>query len=91
MFSMTLESDHEKIAREGRFSVEEFDSLLRKICLDTNFKESSPGHYYLDESSDELGRMLVLDVKFEKLGYIIPNLKTWLTYSEEEGEVNQLA
>lgn len=90
MFSMTIESDHEKIKQDGRFSVEEFDSLVRNICLDTKFQERSPGHYYLDDSLDELGRMLVLDTKFEKVGYIVPNLKKWITYSEEEGEVDQL-
>ncbi len=90
MFCMIIESDHDKILRDGRFTISEFDSLLRGICLDTKFQEYSPGHYFLDDSLDELGRMLVLEVKFEKLGYIIPNLKKWTTYSEEEGEVNQL-
>ena len=91
MFSMTIESDHDKLTREGLYSTEEFDSLVRKLCLDTDFRESSPGHYVLDESADELGRMLVLDVKFDKIGYIIPNLKTWFTVSDEEGTVDQLA
>jgi hypothetical protein len=91
MFTMTIESNHDKLTRDGIYSVEEFDALLRKICLDTDFKESSPGHYVLDDSADELGRMLVLDVKFDKLGYIVPNLKTWLTESDDEGTVDQLA
>lgn len=91
MFSMTIESDHNKIKQDGRFSIDEFDTLIRNICLDTNFYENAPGHYYLDEKEDELGSMLVLDAKFDVLGYIVPNLKTWITYSEEEGEVDQLA
>ena len=91
MFNMLTESDHDKISKDNRFSVEEFDCLLRDICLDTNFKEDSPGHFSLDDSFDELGRMLVLEVKFDKIGFIIPNLKKWITYSDEEGEVNQLA
>ena len=89
MFKMIIESDPVALKRNG-LDANEFDSFLRDICLDTKFKESSPNHYYLEEDYDELGRMLVLDVKFEKIGYIIPNLKTWLTYSDEEGEVDQL-
>ena len=88
---MIIESDHEIINKDNRFSVETFDSLLREICLDTNFIEDSPGHYSLEDSFDELGKMLVLEVKFEKIGFIIPYLKKGVTYSDEEGEVNQLA
>ena len=88
---MTIESDHEKLAKDGKLTPQEFDDLLRILCLDTWFKESSPGHYYLNEEDDELGCMLVLDVKFDKLGFIIPYLKKWVTYSDEEGEVDQLA
>ena len=29
--------------------------------------------------------------KFDKLGYIVPNLSTWITYDEEDGEVDHLA
>lgn len=91
MFKMVIESDHEKLKKDGKLSPQEFDNLLRILCLDTGFKESSSGHYYLDEEEDELGCMLVLDVKFDKLGFIVPYLKTWVTYSDEEGMVDQLA
>ncbi len=71
-FSMIIESDHDMILREGKYKVDEFDSLLRSVILDTNFTEIKPGHYYLDAKYYPLGRMLVLDAKFDKLG-IIPN------------------
>ena len=46
MFTITIESDHEKIKRDGLFSTDEFDTLIKNICLDTEFQESSPGHYF---------------------------------------------
>lgn len=89
MFRMTVEGSPDKITNAG-LHIEDFNSILRAICLDTDFKESTPNHYYLEEKYDELGRMLVLEAKFRKLGYIIPNLSKWLTYSDEEGEVDEL-
>lgn len=91
MFRMILESNHEKLEKEGIYTPEQFDALLRQMWLDVNFKEESKDHYILEDSFDELGEMLVLDTIFDKLGFIIPNLKTWITYSDYEGEVDQLS
>ncbi len=88
---MILESDHEKLEKEGIYTPEQFDALLRQMCLDVNFKEESRDHYILEDSFDELGEMLVLDIIFDKLGFIAPNLKTWITYSDYEGKVDQLS
>jgi len=91
MFKMLIQSDSEKIKREGKYNIKEFNSILRNACLDSEFKESSPGHYYLPEGSNELGAMFLLEVQFRNLGYIIPNLSKWITWSDREGEVNELA
>lgn len=90
MFRMLVESNPYKLTDNG-MNIDEFNSLLRNICLDTDFKESSPNHYYLEDSNEAIGRMLVLEAKFRKLGYIIPNLSKWVTYSDEEGEVDELS
>lgn len=90
MFQMIIKSNPETLLENG-LNEKEFNATLRAICLDTNFKESSPNHYYLEDDYDELGRMFVLEAKFRKLGYIIPNLSKWVTYSDEEGEVDELS
>lgn len=90
MFQMLIESSPQKILKNG-LKIDEFNKTLRDLCLNTNFKESSPNHYYLEDQYDELGRMFVLEAKFRKLGYIIPNLAKWTTYSDEEGEVDELS
>lgn len=90
MFTMIIESDPEKLKRNG-MDVDEFNKLLKIICWGTGFVEDSPNHYHLDENEDEIGAMVVLMAKFDKLGYIIPNLSTWITYCEEDGEIDHLA
>ena len=89
MFTMKLESDPKRIMADGRYTVEEFDAMLRQICLETRFKEKAPGEYYLDDEEDELGRMIVLTARFD-IKHIEPFLKKWLTHSDYEGRVNQL-
>lgn len=89
-FTMIIESDPEKLKRNG-MDVDEFNELLKIICYGTGFIEDSPNHYHLDENEDEIGAMVVLMAKFDKLGYIVPNLSTWITYDEEDGEVDHLA
>ena len=89
MFTMTLLCDPKKVLKDGRYSVEEFNTLLREICLETRFKEKAPGNYYLEETEDELGRMIVLATKIDKIkGEML--LKKWVTHSDYEGRVNQL-
>lgn len=82
MFKMIVKAKQE-------YSSQDNIELIRQICLETNFKESSPCHYYLDNQYDELGRMIVLEAKFQKHN-IIPILNEWKTFSDEEGEVNEL-
>ena len=89
MFQMIMESDSISLLKNG-LDEKKFNSTLRAICLDTNFKESSPNHYYLEEEYDELDRMIILKIKFDKLGYIIPNLSKWITCSDEYGELNRI-
>ena len=92
-FEMIIKSDHEKITKEGKFSVEEFDDLLRWICLDSGFKERVPGRYYYDKYGEKdypIGAMVVLKAKFKKLGYIVPNLLKWITYDRQEGILDEL-
>ena len=43
MFTMILKSDPVKIKKDGRFTTEEFDALLRRLCLETGFKERQRG------------------------------------------------
>lgn len=90
MFKMVIESNHEKLQNEGLYNIEQFDKTIRDICLETNFTETSPNHYTLSDKYDEIGRMMVLNARFKVAKCVIPNLKTWLTYSDEEGEVNWL-
>lgn len=90
MFRMIIESDHEKLKREGRYDPSKFDLELRKICLETHFEETSPSHYVLGSEYDEIGRMMVLNARLETAGCVLSNLKTWVTFSDDEGEVNWL-
>lgn len=90
MFTMIVESDPEKLKKNG-MDVDKFNELLKIICYGTGFIEDSPNHYHLDKNEDEIGAMIVLTAKFDKLGYIIPNLSIWITYSDEDGEVNHLS
>lgn len=46
---------------------------------------------WLKAKQNRIGRMFVLEAKFRKLGYIIPNLSKWVTYSDEEGEVDEIS
>ncbi|MCR5670145.1 MAG: hypothetical protein K6G10_04000 [Butyrivibrio sp.] len=91
MFRMIIESDHEKLMREGKYSPEAFDTLVRDICLDTKFIEESKNIYTFGNENAALGRMIVLKAKFYKLGDIVPNLLKWTTFWEDEGEVDELA
>ena len=90
MFRMIIESDPQKVKQSG-MAIDEFNNLLRAMCLESYFRESSPNHYILDAKHDEVGSMLVLSVRFDIAGFIIPNLSKWITYSDEEGEVDQLS
>ena len=90
MFRMIIESDHEKLKREGRYLPEAFDAKVRELCLDTNFIEESAGIFTFGDEAAALGRMVVLKAKFYKLGYIVPNLSKWTTFWEDEGEVDEL-
>ncbi len=82
-FRMTIEGDPEKVNRTN-FSIDEFNRIIKNICLDTGFMEElEPNHYYLDDKTGDIGRMFVLESKFQRLGYIIPNLAKWITYAEE--------
>ena len=89
MFTMTIYGDPKKIVKDGRYTIDEFNVLLRRICTETHFKEKSSGEYYLDEQEDELGRMIVLATKIDKLN-IEGLLKKWTTCSDYEGRVDQL-
>ena len=82
---MIVESDPEKLKKNG-MDVDKFNELLKIICYGTGFIEDSPNHYHLDENEDEIGAMVVLMAKFDKLGYIVPNSSRWTTYCEEDGE-----
>ena len=90
MFTMTLKSDPAKIEKDGRFTAEELNALLRRLCLETGFKESAPGKYYLDDCEDELGRMVVLFARMDKNKYVVPLLSEWISCSDDEGSENLL-
>lgn len=90
MFTMKIESDHDKIQKEAKYTPEEFDALIRKICVETRFTEIGPGVFTFDDEDAALGRMIVLRAKFDKLG-IISNLSKWTTFYDDEGELNELA
>ena len=89
MFTMTIHGDPKKIAKDGRYTINEYNALIRQICTETRFQEKSFGEYYLDEQEDELGRMIVLATKIDKLN-IEGLLKIWTTRSDYEGKINQL-
>ena len=86
----TMKGDPEKVLKDGRYTVEEFDALLRRICLETRFKEKFPGEYYLEDSEDEIGRMMVLFTKIDKYDTIVPLLSKWMSHSDDDGNENLL-
>ncbi len=90
MFRMLIKPNYEKIKSDKTLSADGFDEVLRDICLSSGFREKTPGEYYLDEGEDEMGRMIVLKAKFDKIGYVVPNLTKWITYRDDEGETNEL-
>lgn len=88
-FRMKLVFDEEKVTKDGKYDIDVMYEWLDKICSDTWFKKTGKGEYELIDH-DEIGSILVLISRFEQQSWLIPNLKSWKTYCEEEGEVDAL-
>jgi hypothetical protein len=89
MFRMVLEFDENKVLKDSNYDIEQMYDWLDKICLDTWFDVIGKGEYELI-NNDVIGTLLVLVSRFKKQSWLIPNLKTWKTFDDEDGEQDAL-
>ena len=90
MFTMKLEFDKDKLAKDPELDYEIVMEWLDKICEDTYFIKIGTGEYKLQDDEDSIGALLVLISRFKKQSWLIQNLKTWKTFDDEEGEQDAL-
>lgn len=90
MFEMVVEIDEEKVLREQKYDLEEIKRLIKEACDRARFKQSAPNRYYLEDQYSELGKMLFIKHDFRNNECIMSNLSKWITYSDEDGEIDQL-
>jgi hypothetical protein len=90
MFTMKLEFDQDKLAKDPELDPELVVEWLDKICEDTYFIKIGTGEYKLQDDEDPIGALLVLISRFKKQSWLIQNLKTWQTFDDEEGEQDAL-
>lgn len=64
--------------------------MLDKICDDSNFNKIEKGIYNLKDGEDDIGALLVLVSRLKKQSWLIPNLKTWKIFDNEDGEQDAL-
>lgn len=65
-------------------------NMLDKICDSSNFNKIEKGIYNLKNGEDDLGALLVLVSRLKKQSWLIPNLKTWKIFDNEDGEQDAL-
>ena len=90
MFTMKLEFDQDKLAKDPELDYELVMEWLDKICEDTYFSKIGTGEYKLQDDENPIGALLVLISRFKKQSWLIQNLKTWKTFDDEEGEQDAL-
>lgn len=90
MFTMKLEFDQDKLAKDSELDYELVMEWLDKICEDTYFIKIGTGEYKLQDDENPIGALLVLISRFKKQSWLIQNLKTWKTFDDEEGEQDAL-
>ena len=90
MFKMKIEFDQDKLALIPEFGNEQAMEWLDIICEDTWFIKTGAGEYLLPDSEDPIGVLVVLISRVKQQSWLIPNLKSWKTYDDEEGEQDAL-
>lgn len=89
-FTMTFEFDEEKIANDPELDIETCYKWLDDICTTTNFEKIGHGKYQLLPECDDLATIFMLMARFKTQSWLLPNLKKWVSYSPDEGEINAL-
>ena len=89
MFIMKFEFDIDKL---NKIDLEEELALgwLDEICTATNFNKIGKGKYELEDNADDLATIFMLMAKFKTQSWLLTNLKTWKSISDDEGEVDAL-
>ena len=82
-FIMEFEFDSEKIKKNEALSEDLCYEWLDELCQETRFEKIGKGRYKLNDGEDDLGTLLILSAKFESQSWLLPNLKKWITYSNE--------
>lgn len=91
MFTMKFEFDEKKLKKnEPDLDIEQCYQWLDEICKETRFTKTALGEYVLNDGEDDIGSLLVLIGRFKKQSWLIPNLKLWKTFDDEEGEQDAL-
>lgn len=91
MFSMKFEFDPDKLKmNEPDMTIEQCYDWLDEICEETFYTKTALGEYSLNDSEDDMGSLLVLIGRLKKQSWLIPNLKSWKTFDDEEGEQDAL-
>lgn len=88
-YLMEFEFDIDKL---NKIDLEEELALewLDEICTATNFNKIGKGKYELEDNADDLATIFMLMAKFKTQSWLLPNLKKWVSYSPDEGEINAL-
>lgn len=91
MFTMKFEFDKEKLKKNvPDLTIEQCCQWLDEICTDTRFTKIGKCEYKLNDGVDDIGTLIILISRFKQQSWLIPNLKSWKTFDDEEGEQDAL-
>ena len=92
MFTMKFEFDEEKLKKnDPDLDIELVMEWLDEICTDTRFTKIGKCKYKLNDGVDDIGTLIILISRFKQQSWLIPNLKSWLTFSDDEGVQDDLS
>ncbi|MDR2610105.1 MAG: hypothetical protein LBC58_01465 [Clostridiales Family XIII bacterium] len=88
MFRIQIELDKDKIINERKYHYEDIVSKIDTIfTVHAGFIKETDTSYIIDDNSEELARLMIVNKKLRKANWFVPYVKTWLLYElEDEGQ-----